>query len=182
MPLVIISSVPFHTGISLTKLPEQHRALRQCAALLRGSAVMVSPWANKGTVVGRPVGPADTSEFKHSILNPRPPATLKKIFNLSSDFLTKRDVWAGTFEHIFTELDQPRTDCLGMPTNLSSEISQLCSSATQHRATDSFYPRDEHKAQLQSITVDLIHSKQSHESEAQLTLIKLYVAFSAAFV
>ncbi|CAD6232321.1 unnamed protein product [Miscanthus lutarioriparius] len=74
---------------------------------VRVPTIMVSPWIKKGTVVGRAVGPTDTSEFEHSSI----PATIKKIFNLSSDFLTKRDAWAGTFEHIFTELDQPRTDC-----------------------------------------------------------------------
>ena len=105
---------------------------------------MVSPWANKGTVVGRPVGPADTSEFKHSILHPRPPATLKKIFNLSSDFLTKRDVWAGTFEHIFTELDEPRTDCPGMPTStLSSESHLSIVFISNSTSSNRFDPRDE---------------------------------------
>ncbi|KAG2596312.1 non-specific phospholipase C6-like [Panicum virgatum] len=74
---------------------------------VRVPTIMVSPWIKKGTVVGRPAGPTDTSEFEHSSI----PATLKKIFDLSSDFLTKRDAWAGTFEHIFTELDEPRTDC-----------------------------------------------------------------------
>ncbi|CAL4950861.1 unnamed protein product [Urochloa decumbens] len=74
---------------------------------VRVPTIMVSPWIRKGTVVGRPEGPTETSEFEHSSI----PATIKKIFNLSSDFLTKRDAWAGTFEHIFTELDEPRTDC-----------------------------------------------------------------------
>ncbi|CAL4957575.1 unnamed protein product [Urochloa decumbens] len=74
---------------------------------VRVPTIMVSPWIRKGTVVGRPDGPTETSEFEHSSI----PATIKKIFNLSSDFLTKRDAWAGTFEHIFTELEQPRTDC-----------------------------------------------------------------------
>ncbi|KAL6850212.1 hypothetical protein ACP4OV_020839 [Aristida adscensionis] len=74
---------------------------------VRVPTLMVSPWIRKGTVVGRPDGPAATSEFEHSSI----PATIKKIFNLSSDFLTRRDAWAGTFEHIFTELDEPRTDC-----------------------------------------------------------------------
>ncbi|CAO2185210.1 unnamed protein product [Urochloa humidicola] len=74
---------------------------------VRVPTIMVSPWIRKGTVVGRPDGPMETSEFEHSSI----PATIKKIFNLSSDFLTKRDAWAGTFEHIFTELDEPRTDC-----------------------------------------------------------------------
>lgn len=74
---------------------------------VRVPTIMVSPWIKKGTVVGRAIGPTDSSEFEHSSI----PATIKKIFNLSSDFLTKRDAWAGTFDHIFTELDQPRTDC-----------------------------------------------------------------------
>ncbi|TVT98161.1 hypothetical protein EJB05_56539, partial [Eragrostis curvula] len=74
---------------------------------VRVPTIMVSPWIKKGTVVGRPDGPTNTSEFEHSSI----PATIKKIFNLSSDFLTKRDAWAGTFENIFTELDEPRTDC-----------------------------------------------------------------------
>ncbi|EMS48359.1 Non-hemolytic phospholipase C [Triticum urartu] len=75
---------------------------------VRVPTMMVSPWIKKGTVVGRPPnGPTATSEYEHSSI----PATIKKIFNLRSDFLTKRDEWAGTFEHIFTQLDQPRTDC-----------------------------------------------------------------------
>ncbi|KAK3163629.1 hypothetical protein QOZ80_1AG0006150 [Eleusine coracana subsp. coracana] len=74
---------------------------------VRVPTIMVSPWINKGTVVGRADGPTETSEYEHSSI----PATIKKIFNLSSAFLTKRDAWAGTFEHIFTELDEPRTDC-----------------------------------------------------------------------
>ncbi|KQK02781.1 non-specific phospholipase C6 [Brachypodium distachyon] len=75
---------------------------------VRVPTIMVSPWIKKGTVVGRPPnGPTATSEYEHSSI----PATIKKIFNLRSDFLTKRDEWAGTFEHIFTELKEPRTDC-----------------------------------------------------------------------
>ncbi|GJN37760.1 hypothetical protein PR202_gb26746 [Eleusine coracana subsp. coracana] len=74
---------------------------------VRVPTIMVSPWIKKGTVVGRADGPTETSAYEHSSI----PATIKKIFNLSSDFLTKRDAWAGTFEHIFTELDEPRTDC-----------------------------------------------------------------------
>ncbi|KAG8053718.1 hypothetical protein GUJ93_ZPchr0001g30020 [Zizania palustris] len=75
---------------------------------VRVPTIMVSPWIRKGTVVGRPPGgPTATSEYEHSSI----PATIKKIFNLSSDFLTRRDAWAGTFEHMFAELEQPRTDC-----------------------------------------------------------------------
>eukprot|EP00300_Choanocystis_sp_HF-7_P031772 c41425_g1_i1.p1 GENE.c41425_g1_i1~~c41425_g1_i1.p1 ORF type:complete len:130 (+),score=14.49 c41425_g1_i1:41-391(+) len=32
------------------------------------------------------------------------------MFSLSSDFLTQRDAWAATFEHIFNDVDSPRTD------------------------------------------------------------------------
>uniref|UniRef100_A0ACD5ZIP7 Uncharacterized protein n=1 Tax=Avena sativa TaxID=4498 RepID=A0ACD5ZIP7_AVESA len=75
---------------------------------VRVPTLMISPWIKKGTVVGRPPnGPTPTSEYEHSSI----PATIKKIFNLRSGFLTKRDEWAGTFEHIFTQLDEPRTDC-----------------------------------------------------------------------
>nr|CAD1824338.1 unnamed protein product [Ananas comosus var. bracteatus] len=35
----------------------------------------------------------------------------KEDLHLTSDFLRKREAWAGTFEHIFTELSSPRTDC-----------------------------------------------------------------------
>lgn len=35
------------------------------------------------------------------------------MFNLSSNFLTHRDAWAGTFEQVVGELTSPRTDCPG---------------------------------------------------------------------
>lgn len=59
------------------------------------------------TVVHRPAGPTDTSEFEHSSI----PATVKKIFNLK-EFLTKRDAWAGTFDVVLNR-STPRTDCPG---------------------------------------------------------------------
>lgn len=61
-------------------------------------------------VMGGPKGPAPNSEFEHSSI----PATIKKIFNLSSNFLTHRDAWAGTFEGVVGELTSPRTDCPGI--------------------------------------------------------------------
>ncbi|XP_042514259.1 non-specific phospholipase C2 [Macadamia integrifolia] len=85
---------------------------------VRVPTIMVSPWINKGTVVHGPNGsPFPTSEFEHSSI----PATVKKIFNLTSPFLTKRDEWAGTFEGIFQGRTQPRTDCpeqLPTPVNI----------------------------------------------------------------
>ncbi|KAF8395701.1 hypothetical protein HHK36_019651 [Tetracentron sinense] len=75
---------------------------------VRVPTIMVSPWIEKGTVVHGPNGlPFPTSEFEHSSI----PATVKKLFNLSSPFLTKRDEWAGTFEGILQKRTQPRSDC-----------------------------------------------------------------------
>eukprot|EP00249_Psilotum_nudum_P036345 c6857_g1_i1 orf=255-1811(-) len=73
---------------------------------VRVPTVLISPWIEKGTVVHRPIGPTPSSEFEHSSI----PATLKKLFNLPSGFLTKRDAWAGTFESVLSR-STPRTDC-----------------------------------------------------------------------
>ncbi|XP_010249047.1 PREDICTED: non-specific phospholipase C6-like [Nelumbo nucifera] len=74
---------------------------------VRVPTIMVSPWIKKGTVISAPNGPTPDSEFEHSSI----PATIKKIFNLNSNFLTHRDAWAGTFEHVLGGLTSPRTDC-----------------------------------------------------------------------
>ncbi|XP_027339043.1 non-specific phospholipase C6 [Abrus precatorius] len=74
---------------------------------VRVPTIMVSPWIKKGTVISGGIGPAANSEFEHSSI----PATIKKMFNLSSNFLTHRDAWAATFEHVVGELSSPRTDC-----------------------------------------------------------------------
>lgn len=74
---------------------------------VRVPTIMVSPWIKKGTVISGSNGPAPNSEFEHSSI----PATIKKMFNLSSNFLTHRDAWAGTFEQVVGELTSPRTDC-----------------------------------------------------------------------
>ncbi|KAL7114510.1 hypothetical protein ACP275_04G125900 [Erythranthe tilingii] len=74
---------------------------------VRVPTIMVSPWIKKGTVISKARGPTPNSEFEHSSI----PATIKKIFNLSSNFLTHRDAWAGTFEQVVGELSSPRTDC-----------------------------------------------------------------------
>ncbi|KAJ3676264.1 hypothetical protein LUZ60_003676 [Juncus effusus] len=75
---------------------------------VRVPTIMVSPWIEKGTVVHGPNGsPTATSEYEHSSI----PATVKKIFDLPSPFLTRRDEWAGTFEGILKTRTEPRTDC-----------------------------------------------------------------------
>ncbi|KAL1936403.1 hypothetical protein VTP01DRAFT_537 [Rhizomucor pusillus] len=77
---------------------------------VRVPAILISPWVEKGGVIGEPNGPTETSQYEHSSV----PATIKKLFNLPN-FLTKRDAWAATFEHAIS-LDSPRDDC---PTKLS---------------------------------------------------------------
>ncbi|KAK4419627.1 Non-specific phospholipase C2 [Sesamum alatum] len=75
---------------------------------VRVPTILISPWIPKGTVVHGPNGwPFPTSEYEHSSI----PATVRKIFNLSSPPLTRREAWAGTFDGILQTLKQPRTDC-----------------------------------------------------------------------
>lgn len=61
-------------------------------------------------VIHEPTGPTPHSQFEHSSI----PATVKKLFNLKSNFLTKRDAWAGTFENYFYLRNTPRDDCPGL--------------------------------------------------------------------
>ncbi|XP_037417013.1 non-specific phospholipase C2-like [Triticum dicoccoides] len=76
--------------------------------IVRVPAILISPWIEKGTVMHGPNGsPTPTSQFEHSSI----PATVKKLFNLPQDFLTKRDAWAGTFEGVVQTRTEPRTDC-----------------------------------------------------------------------
>ncbi|KAL3828696.1 hypothetical protein ACJIZ3_017498 [Penstemon smallii] len=75
---------------------------------VRVPTIVISPWIEKGTVVhGTNGSPSPTSEYEHSSI----PATVRKIFNLPSPPLTKREEWAGTFESIVQKRTQPRTDC-----------------------------------------------------------------------
>ncbi|KAH7837996.1 hypothetical protein Vadar_020700 [Vaccinium darrowii] len=74
---------------------------------VRVPTILISPWVDKGTVIHEPSGPTPDSQFEHSSV----PATVKKLFNLKSNFLTKRDAWAGTFEKYFKLRTTPRDDC-----------------------------------------------------------------------
>jgi phospholipase C len=100
---------------------------------VRVPTVMVSPWINKGTVVHGPPEeqkPAPNSEYDHSSVH----ATLKKMFGLKN-FLTKRDAWSGTFEHIFnrttvrtdcpTEIEGPKKSFRHFPLNGLAPLSEL---------------------------------------------------------
>ncbi|XP_071715649.1 non-specific phospholipase C1-like [Rutidosis leptorrhynchoides] len=74
---------------------------------VRVPTLLISPWIEKGTVIHEPNGPTPSSQFEHSSIA----ATVKKLFNLNSDFLTKRDEWAATFESYLNLRDTPRDDC-----------------------------------------------------------------------
>ncbi|KAG0466455.1 hypothetical protein HPP92_018035 [Vanilla planifolia] len=74
---------------------------------VRVPTFLISPWIERGTVIHEPNGPTKTSHFEHSSV----PATVKKLFNMNSNFLTKRDAWAGTFESYFSLRKTPRTNC-----------------------------------------------------------------------
>ena len=81
---------------------------------LRIVTILISPWVEKGTVISAPPTaqkPTATSEYDLTSIM----ATVRKLYNMSSPALTKRDAWAATFEHAFTQLSAPRTDC---PTEL----------------------------------------------------------------
>ncbi|RWW11942.1 hypothetical protein GW17_00024408 [Ensete ventricosum] len=73
-------------------------------------------------VIHEPKGPTPNSQFEHSSV----PATVKRLFNLNSNYLTKRDAWAGTFESYFSLRKTPRTDCPGNAI-LYVELIQLAS-------------------------------------------------------
>ncbi|XP_074591423.1 non-specific phospholipase C1-like [Curcuma longa] len=74
---------------------------------VRVPTLLISPWIEKRTVIHEPKGPYPDSQFEHSSI----PATVKKLFNLNSNYLTKRDAWAGSFESYFNLRKTPRTDC-----------------------------------------------------------------------
>eukprot|EP00270_Netrium_digitus_P016154 TRINITY_DN5759_c0_g1_i1.p1 TRINITY_DN5759_c0_g1~~TRINITY_DN5759_c0_g1_i1.p1 ORF type:complete len:522 (-),score=85.30 TRINITY_DN5759_c0_g1_i1:188-1753(-) len=73
---------------------------------VRVPTILVSPWVDAG-IVNKLEGPTKTSEFEHSSV----PATVKLLFNLSSDFLTQRDRWATPFHSLLLKRSSPRKDC-----------------------------------------------------------------------
>ncbi|XP_031113136.1 non-specific phospholipase C1 [Ipomoea triloba] len=74
---------------------------------VRVPTLLISPWIDKATVIHEPNGPQSSSQFEHSSI----PATVKRLFNLESSFLTKRDAWAGSFDSYFRLRQTPRDDC-----------------------------------------------------------------------
>ncbi|XP_020217410.1 non-specific phospholipase C1 [Cajanus cajan] len=53
---------------------------------VRVPTFLISPWIEKGTVIHEAEGPTPYSQYEHSSI----PATVKKLFNLKSNFLTKK--------------------------------------------------------------------------------------------
>ena len=61
-------------------------------------------YLTSNTVLPKATGPSPNSEFEHSSI----PASLRSIFKLNGDPLTKREAWAAKFDKIF--LTTPRGD------------------------------------------------------------------------
>jgi len=76
---------------------------------IRLPTVVISPWIKKGTVVHHPKGdqaPQKSSQYDSTSIM----STVNRIFGVK-DHMSKRAEWAGTFEHIFGELEYAREDC-----------------------------------------------------------------------
>lgn len=76
---------------------------------IRIPTVAISPWIARGTVVSQPppsAKPTPTSFYELTSVY----GTLAKVWGLPH--MTKRDAWAATFEHLWTNTSAPRKDCL----------------------------------------------------------------------
>lgn len=101
---------------------------------VRVPAFLISPWVPKGRVEHDPKGPFPSSRYEHSSV----PATVRDLFGLGTN-LTERDAWAGSFASLFTELDEPRTDCpltMPMPPQLAPHIQARLDSEHLQPLTD----------------------------------------------
>lgn len=94
------NGIPSPDGLNSTNPHHDFRRLG-----IRTPTIVISPWVNR-LVVHEPIGPTSTSHYDHTSVH----ATLKRMFGLKN-FLTKRDAWAGTFDHLFLQRSKPRTDC-----------------------------------------------------------------------
>lgn len=79
---------------------------------IRIPTLLASPWLKKGTILSDPPAsgmPTATSYYELTSIM----ATVRKLLPMTQGLppLTPRDGWAATFEHLFAELDAPRTDC-----------------------------------------------------------------------
>ncbi len=70
--------------------------------------ILISPWVAKGTVESAPAAarrPFNDSQYDGTSIV----STIKRLFDLPA-FLTKRDAWSASFDHLFDTLATPRTD------------------------------------------------------------------------
>ena len=77
---------------------------------VRIPTVLVSPWIKKGTIISDPPPmqkPFSNSKYDLTSIM----SSARKLLGMPLQNLTDRDGWAGTFEHVVTELDTPRKDC-----------------------------------------------------------------------
>eukprot|EP01126_Amoeba_proteus_P037221 TRINITY_DN3830_c0_g2_i4.p1 TRINITY_DN3830_c0_g2~~TRINITY_DN3830_c0_g2_i4.p1 ORF type:complete len:665 (+),score=120.37 TRINITY_DN3830_c0_g2_i4:195-2189(+) len=77
---------------------------------IRVPTLLISPWVSKGQIVSSPPAkqkPAPNSEYELTSII----ATTRKLLNMPTTPLTKRDAWAATFEDLLENFDEPRTDC-----------------------------------------------------------------------
>lgn len=77
---------------------------------IRVPTLLISPWIKKSLVVSEPPAkqkPFPTSEYDGTSII----ATTRKLLNMNSPPLTRRDAWSATFEHVLEDLTTPRTDC-----------------------------------------------------------------------
>jgi phospholipase C len=98
----------------------------------RGSALLISPWVEKGAVFQEPKGPTKTSQFEHSSLS----ATITNLFNLSGSlgphdgFLTERDAWVS----VLAPLAMAQTRCCGPVLSRSpARLAADCSGISRNR-------------------------------------------------
>lgn len=122
---------------------------------VRVPTLLISPWINKGTVLHEPTnGSTPSSQYEHSSL----PATVKKLFNLPGGYLTQRDAWAGTFEHLLYERSTPRTD---FPEVLPSSPWSL-----RHASADGERPASEFQQELVELAAAINGPRFGTEEEA----------------
>lgn len=76
---------------------------------VRVPTIAISPWIEKGTVVGKGQGPTPTSQFESTSLM----ATVNELLDVDAPPLGERMAWASRFTNLFTETEllEPRTDC-----------------------------------------------------------------------
>lgn len=81
---------------------------------IRVPFLVVSPWVKKGTIIhakDSTVGQYEHSSIVSTVIHKLFKSKVKLPF-LQPNYLTKRDEWAATFEHVFNDLLIPRTDCI----------------------------------------------------------------------